>query len=116
MALVTKGFYVMHGLWAIAAHLSQVMEWNSQGTPKIVTSVQARPESTTELSQAYFEMITLTNNFPSFHLFDILQRQWTSYLITLYSVKVLVLDSAIRCNRAEIIGLSADPLILAMRR
>ncbi|KAJ9414760.1 hypothetical protein QL093DRAFT_2569505 [Fusarium oxysporum] len=103
-------------LWAIASHLSQVMEWDSQGTPEIVTSVQARPESTTELSQAYFEMITLTNNFPSFHLFDILQRQWTSYLITLHSVKVLVLDSAIRCNRAEIIGLSADPLILAMRR
>uniref|UniRef100_A0A0B7KFX2 Uncharacterized protein n=1 Tax=Bionectria ochroleuca TaxID=29856 RepID=A0A0B7KFX2_BIOOC len=90
-------------------------------------------ENIARLSEAYFEMIALMSNLPALtrssgesssdvnrdsdqHLFDIFQRQRTSYLITLHVIKVLVLNSAIQCKMTEVIGLSADAMTLSMRQ
>ncbi|GJC80520.1 hypothetical protein ColLi_03358 [Colletotrichum liriopes] len=125
-----EGFHVIRRLWTMAARVIQGMESHSKRNPDPFTDAEASRETITQLSEAYFEMITLTNNLPALvqspggssadnvyqHLFDTLQRQRTSYLITLHSIKSMVLNSAIQCNMTEIMGLSAEPLTLAMRQ
>lgn len=130
---LVDGFHVIRRLWAMAARVIQGMESNSRRTWDAHADTQGCRESIAQLSEVYFEMITLTNNLPAWaqspgesspdvnrevdrHLFDILQRQRTSYLITLQSIKVFVLNSAIQCNMTEVIGLSAEPLTLAMKQ
>lgn len=127
---LVEGFHVIRRLWAMAARVIQAMESNSRRTWDAHADCR---ENTTQLSEAYFEMITLTNNLPAWaqspgesspgvsrdadhHLVEFLQRQRTSYLITLHCIKIFVLNTAIRCNMAEVMGLSADPLTLAMRQ
>ncbi|KAH8752804.1 hypothetical protein F5883DRAFT_691346, partial [Diaporthe sp. PMI_573] len=128
-----EGFHVIRRLWTMAARVIQGMESNSKRTSDAHTGTEASRESMVALSEAYFEMITLTNNLPALvrspagsspdisrdadqHLFDILQRQRTSYLINLHSIKILVLNSAVQCKMTEAIGLSAEPLTLGMRQ
>ncbi|RKK06607.1 hypothetical protein BFJ68_g16693 [Fusarium oxysporum] len=125
-----EGFHIIRRLWAMAARVIRGMESRSTGhTDKFTDLYQ---EDMVELSKAYFEIITLTNCFPAWDpspaalspdtdrevdtgLNNILQRQKTSYLISLHSIKFFVLNSAISCNMTQIVGLSAEPLSLAMR-
>ncbi|CEI68126.1 unnamed protein product [Fusarium venenatum] len=126
-----EGFHIIRRLWAMAARLIRGMESRSTGhTDKFTELYQ---EDMAELSKAYFEIITLTNCFPCWDLSpavlspdsarreietgfdDLLQRQKTSYLISLHSIKLFVLNSAISCHMTQILGLSAEPLSLAMR-
>ncbi|KAH6879838.1 hypothetical protein B0T10DRAFT_496251 [Thelonectria olida] len=128
-----EGFHVIRRLWTMAARVIQGIESNSKRTLDAFSNTEGCRESTAQLSEAYFEMITLTNNLPALvrspeesspdvnreadqHLSDILQRQRTSYLITLHSIKVMVLNCAIRCNMTEVIGLNSEPLTLALRQ
>ncbi|KAL3481506.1 hypothetical protein BJX99DRAFT_218443 [Aspergillus californicus] len=128
-----EGFHVIRRLWTMAARVIQAMESNSKRTSDAHANTETSRESVAQLSEAYFEMITLTNNLPALvrspaesspsisrdadqHLFNILQRQRTSYLINLHSIKVLVLNSAVQWNMTEAIGVSAEPLTLAMRQ
>ncbi|KAH7016668.1 hypothetical protein EDB80DRAFT_634185 [Ilyonectria destructans] len=128
-----EGFHVIRRLWTMAARVIQAMESNSKRASDAPTDTGACRKSIMQLSEVYFEMITLTNNLPALvrppgelspdvnrdadqHLFDVLQRQRTSYLITLHSIKVFVLNSAIQYNMTEVMGLSAEPLMLAMRQ
>lgn len=130
---LVEGFHVIRRLWAMATRVIQAMESKSRRTWDAHADMQACRESIAQLSEAYFEMITLTTNLPAWaqspgelspgvsrdadqHLCDILQRQRTSYLITLHCIKVLVLNTAIQCNMTEVMGLSAEPLTLAMRQ
>ncbi|WAO91632.1 Zn(2)-C6 fungal-type domain-containing protein [Fusarium falciforme] len=130
---LAEGFHVICRLWAMAARVIQGMESLSSKVSDAFNGMMACRESITQLSEAYFEMITLTNNLPVLfrspaesspdmnqdvdkYMFQVLQRQRTSYLITLHIIKVLVLHSAIQCKTTEVIGLSADPLTLAMRQ
>lgn len=129
-----EGFHLIRRLWAMAARVIQSMELHSKRASGAAASTGACRESIAELSEAYFEMVTLTNNLPAWirspeessspdaspdaeqHLLDILQRQRTSYLISIYCIKVFVLNTAIRCNTTEVMGLSTGPLTLAMRQ
>jgi hypothetical protein len=133
------GFHVIRRLWTMAARVIQAVEstrersWDAHPHPKDSSHRAA------QLSEAYFEMITLTHDPPLWtthynsardshspadsgpgawdkDLADILQRQRTSYLITLHSIKVFVLSAVIESNMTEIIGLSTEPLALAMRQ
>ncbi|KAF5584077.1 hypothetical protein FPCIR_8768 [Fusarium pseudocircinatum] len=126
-----EGFHIIRRLWAMAARVIRGMESRSTGhTDKFTELYQ---EDVAELSKAYFEIITLTNCFPGWDsspaalprdndrremdtcLDNVLQRQKTSYLISLHSIKLFVLNSAISCNMIQVIGLNAEPLSLAMR-
>ncbi|KAK2808093.1 hypothetical protein FQN50_005011 [Emmonsiellopsis sp. PD_5] len=130
---LVEGFHVIRRLWAMAARVIQAMESNTRRTWDAHADAQACRENIAELSEAYFEMITLTNNLPTWaqspgesspgvgrdadqHLFEILRRHRTSYLITLHCIKVFVLNTAIQCNMTEVMGLSAEPLMLAMKQ
>lgn len=128
------GFHVIRRLWAMAARVIQAMELNSKRVSDAQADTDVCPESIAQLSRAYFETITMTNSLPTWvrspgrsspdvsreadqHLLDILQRQRTSYLISLHCVKVFVLNSAIQCDITEVIGLSGvAPLTLAMKQ
>ncbi|KAJ6070552.1 hypothetical protein N7467_011871 [Penicillium canescens] len=126
---LVEGFHVIRRLWAMAARVIQAMESKSRRTWDAHADMEAYRESIWQLSETYFEMITLTN-WPQSpgalspgvsqdvdqHLSKILQRQRTSYLISLHCIKVFVLNTAIQCNMTEVIGLSAEPLMLAMRQ
>jgi hypothetical protein len=124
-----EGFHVIRRLWAMAARVIQAMESNSKRTWDAHADMQACRENIAQLSEAYFEMITLTNwtqspgeSSPGVspdadqHLPRILQRQRTSYLISLHCIKIFVLNTATQCNMTEVMGLSAEPLVLAMRQ
>lgn len=128
-----EGFHVIRRLWTMAARVIQAMELNSKRTSDAHTDTESCRESVAQLSEAYFKMITSTNNLPAWvrfpgelppdvsqdadqHRFEIFQRQRTSYLITLHSIKFLMLKSAIQCNMTEVMGVSPDPLTLAMRQ
>ncbi|KAH6879887.1 hypothetical protein B0T10DRAFT_496357 [Thelonectria olida] len=130
---LSEGFHVIRRLWTMAARVIQGMELHSRKAFDAFADMQACQESIAQLSEVYFEMITIANNLPPLvrslkessldsnresdqHLLDILQRQRTSYLITLHSIKVMVLISAIQFNTTEVMGLSAEPLTLAMRQ
>ncbi|KAH7188033.1 uncharacterized protein B0J16DRAFT_412556 [Fusarium flagelliforme] len=125
-----EGFHIIRRLWAMAARVVRCMESRSTGHTDRFTELYQ--EDIAELSKAYFETITLTNCYPVWDvspaalspdtnreidtgLNDILQRQKTSYLISLHSIRLFVLNSAISCNMTQIMGLSAEPLSLAMR-
>ncbi|KAH7201479.1 hypothetical protein DER44DRAFT_700244 [Fusarium oxysporum] len=126
-----EGFHIIRRLWAMAARVIRGMESRSIGHTDKFTELYE--EDMADLSNAYFEVITLTNCFPGWDLSpaalspdtdcreidkgldDVLQRQKTSYLISLHSIKLFVLNSAISCNMTQIVGLSAAPLSLAMR-
>jgi hypothetical protein len=132
-----EGFHLIRRLWAMAARVIQAMESNSKRAAGAPVDAGPYHEGIAQLSEAYFEMVTLTNNLPAWirpredtesspgmspaaeveqHLFDMLQRQRTSYLIDLHTVKVLVLNAAIQCNMTEVMGLSTTPLMLSMRQ
>ncbi|QKD62286.1 uncharacterized protein FOBCDRAFT_208956 [Fusarium oxysporum Fo47] len=127
------GSYVVRRLWALAPRVIQGIELHSKRNLDPFTDMEAYHDRIANLSEAYFEMITLTNNHPVLvrtpdepaldisrsadqHLVEILQRQRTSYLISLYTIKVIVLHLVIEYNVTEVIGLSSEPLILAMRQ
>ncbi|KAJ9414770.1 hypothetical protein QL093DRAFT_2569515 [Fusarium oxysporum] len=110
------GSYVIRRLWALAPRVIQGIELHSKRNLDPFTDMEAYHGRIANLSEAYFEMITLTNNHPVLHLFEILQRQRTSYLISLYTIKVIVLHLVIEYNMTDVIGLSSEPLILAMRQ
>lgn len=126
---LVEGFHIIRRLWAMAARVIQAMESKSRRSWDAYADMEAYRESIRQLSETYFEMITLTN-WPQSpgavspgvsqdvdqHLSKILQRQRTSYLISLHCIKVFVLNTAIQCNMTEVIGLSAEPLMLAMRQ
>ncbi|KAJ0415023.1 hypothetical protein BJY00DRAFT_305163 [Aspergillus carlsbadensis] len=126
-------FHVIRRLWTMAARVTQAVESARERTWDAYPHPGDSAQRVAQLSEAYFEMITLTDNPPlrtqsvgdspvnsspatDTHFSDILQRQRTSYLITLHSIKVFVLSSVIESNMAEIVGLSTDPLALAMRQ
>lgn len=128
-----EGFHIIRRLWAMAARVIQVMESSSKRPGDARADTEVCHENIARLSEAYFEMIALMSNLPALtrssgesssdvnrdsdqHLFDIFQRQRTSYLITLHVIKVLVLNSAIQCKMTEVIGLSADAMTLSMRQ
>jgi hypothetical protein len=129
------GFHVIRRLWTMAARVIQAVESTRERSWDAYPHPRESSNRAAQLSEAYFEMITLTNNPPLWtqsvldsprsssgptsmdkHLSDILQRQRTSYLITLHSIKVFVLSAVIEGNMTEIIGLSTEPLVLAMRQ
>ncbi|KAJ6011682.1 hypothetical protein N7499_013345 [Penicillium canescens] len=126
---LVEGFHVIRRLWAMAARVIQAMESNSKRTWDAHADMQACRENIAQLSEAYFDMITLTNwtqspgeSSPGVspdgdqYLPKILQRQRTSYLISLHCIKIFVLNTATQCNMTEVMGLSAEPLMLAMRQ
>ncbi|KAL2788286.1 hypothetical protein BJX66DRAFT_340440 [Aspergillus keveii] len=129
------GFHVIRRLWTMAARVIQAVESTRERSWDAYPHPRESSNRAAQLSEAYFEMITLTNNPPLWtqsvqdsprsssgptsmdkHLSDILQRQRTSYLITLHSIKVFVLSAVVEGNMTEIIGLSTEPLALAMRQ
>ncbi|OJJ01781.1 hypothetical protein ASPVEDRAFT_887137 [Aspergillus versicolor CBS 583.65] len=128
-----NGFHVIRRLWTMAARLIQSVESTRERSWDTYPHPRDSSHRAAQLSEAYFEMITLANDPPPGansakdsppssgpampkHLSDILYRQRTSYLVSLHTIKVLVLSSLIESNMTEIIGLSADPLTLAMRQ
>ena len=124
---LSEGFHIIRRLWTIAAQIIQAMERKRRRDLSALIVADVDVESTARLSEAYFEMIALTSKLPFVpssdadrdadqHPFDILQRQRTSYLITLHSVKIFVLNSASRCGLVEIVGLTSNPRALAMRQ
>jgi hypothetical protein len=132
---LVEGFHIIRRMWAMAARVIQAMESNFRQSRGEHTDIQARGETIAQLSEAYFKTITLTTNLPtsgwvqspdeaflamnrdSEHcLVDMLQRQRSSSLITLHCIKAFVLNTAIQCNMTEVVGLSAEPLTLAMRQ
>jgi hypothetical protein len=106
---------------------------NYRTAPDSNSKTETSPDSIAQVSEVYFELITLTNDSPAWvrspvapssglphgadqRLLEILQRQRTTYLLNLHSVKVFVLNAAIQCGMTEAIGLSAEPLTLATRQ
>ncbi|OAL52927.1 hypothetical protein IQ07DRAFT_584934 [Pyrenochaeta sp. DS3sAY3a] len=129
-----EGFHIIRRLWAMAAQVIQAME---DSNPKDTWNTFVEPEAArrriTQLSEAYFEMLTLTPNPPldtetpessptdigqetSHHPSRLLQRQQTSYLITLHCIKIFVMSSAVQSGMTEVLGLSAEPRTLAMKQ
>lgn len=131
-----EGFHIIRRLWTMAARVIQSVESTRERTWDAYPHPGDSSQRVAQLSEAYFEMITLTNDRPAWiqpagdsppnsstsnqvidqHLSDILQRQRTSYLITLHCIKFFVLNAVIEGNMTEIIGLSTEPLALAMRQ
>ncbi|CAG7929573.1 unnamed protein product [Penicillium olsonii] len=129
------GFHVIRRLWEMAARVIQAVESTRERSWDAYPHPMHSSHRAAQLSEAYFEIITLTNPSPLWtqynsapnspadpgsavdkHLVDILQRQRTSYLITLHSIKIFVLSAVIESNMTEIIGLTTEPLALAMRQ
>ncbi|KAF3403223.1 hypothetical protein DPV78_004245 [Talaromyces pinophilus] len=126
---LVEGFHVIRRLWAVAARVIQAMQLKSRRSWDVYADMQACPESSGQLSEAYFEMITSTNSVQtptdaspnvsgdsSPLMPTILQRQRTSYLLSLHCIKLLVLNTAIQCNMTEIVGLRAEAMPLAMKQ
>lgn len=126
---LVQGFHVIRRLWGMAARIIRAMEASSRKTLDEHADLHECRESTLQLSEEYFEMITWTNwvqtseeSSPDecrnggHQLSQSLQRQRTAYLVSLHYIKVAVLNTAIQCNMTEIVGLSAGPLVLAMRQ
>ncbi|KAL4981415.1 hypothetical protein BDW68DRAFT_183519 [Aspergillus falconensis] len=126
-------FHVIRRLWALAARVIQAMALNSRRASGPNSKTETSPENIAQVSEIYFELITLTNDSPASvrlpvesssglphgadqRLQHILQRQRTTYLLNLHSIKVFVLNAAITCGMPEAIGLSAEPLTLATRQ
>jgi hypothetical protein len=129
-----EGFHVIRRLWTMAARVIRAMESSSGGVLNPHLDTGAYYQNIAQLTEAYFEAITLTSNHhiwarspeesspvsnqeadhPQYQ-FSILQRQRTTYLITLHCIKIFVLSTAIQYNMTEVIGLSTDSLTLAMR-
>ncbi|KAL6408638.1 hypothetical protein AUP68_07582 [Ilyonectria robusta] len=131
---LAEGFHVICRLWTMAAHVIHSMELLSKKrTLDKFLDAQDRYEAVARLSRTYFEVITLTSD-PSDsaglpeksspspgreadqHLLDMLQRQRTSCLISLHTIKVHVLHSAVRCGMPDVLGLSSEPLSLVMKQ
>lgn len=129
-----EGFHVIRRLWTMAAHVIRAMESASGGALDLHADTGIYNQNIAQLTEAYFEVITMTSNHPVWvrsaeesspdsnqesgdteYQLSILQRQRTSYLITLHCIKVFVLSTAIQYNMTEVMGLSTDPLKLAMR-
>lgn len=123
-----EGFHVIRRLWAVAAQVIQAMQSKSRRSWDVYAGMQACRENSRQLSEAYFEMITLTNwahtpgeaspgaSGDASQVPKILQRQRTSYLLSLHYIKVLVLNTAIQCNMTEVVGVSAEGPTLAMKQ
>lgn len=131
---LAEGSRIISRLWTMAAHVIHSMEMLSKKrTSDIFPDAEDRREAVARLSRAYFEVITLTVDYsdsaelpdkssPSIdgeadqYLLDMLQRQRTSCLISLHMIKVQVLHSAVRCGMPDVLGLSSEPLSLAMKQ
>jgi hypothetical protein len=126
-------FHVIRRLWTLAASVIQAMVSHSGRSSDPNNNTEISSASMAQVSEAYFELIILTNESPAWvrspvesssgvphdadqRLLDILQRQRTTYLLNLHSVKVFVLNAAIQYGMTEAIGLSADPLTIATRQ
>jgi hypothetical protein len=129
-----EGFHIIRRLWTMAARVIRAMESTSGGALDLQADTGTYNQNIAQLTEAYFEVITLTSNHPVWvrsaeelspdanqeagntgYQFSILQRQRTSYLITLHCIKVFVLSTAIQYNMTEVMGLSTEPLTLALR-
>lgn len=131
---LAEGFHVICRLWTMAARVIHAMEHlSNQRTQPANFEDVLRCETADRLSSAYYEVITLSSEFPTYDvlpedaspaldaekdhgLLDILQRQRTSYLLSLYTIKIFVLKTAIASDMTDVLGLSAEPLTLAMRQ
>ncbi|KAH6689907.1 hypothetical protein F5X68DRAFT_230510 [Plectosphaerella plurivora] len=144
---LAAGFHVICRLWTMASRVVHGIKSlaRREGVDNHVESSENRASTVARLSATYFEVITLTDDFPSasfpaapavssgsqldsgtspgsscrgeHHLLEMLQRQRTSYLVTLHTVKALVLSSAAQCGMAEVLGISqAGPSTLAMKQ
>ncbi|KAL0944839.1 C6 transcription factor [Colletotrichum truncatum] len=128
-----EGFHVIRRLWTIAADVTQAMKLKFSRSLTSHAVRENHGESISKLSEAYLEMINLTNNFPvtadlpgespiysiqvgAQHPSDILQRQRTTYLLTIHTIKIFLLNSAIQCDMPQVMGLSAEPQVLAIRQ
>lgn len=132
---LTAGFHVICRLWTMTARVIRGMESLSgkRAPDAMLGDAEHRCEAIARLSASYFEAITLTSELPASavlfedsspgshpgadqHLHDMLQRQRTSYLLTLNTIKTLVLTSAIHCNLPEVLGMSGEPTTLVMKQ
>lgn len=130
-----EGFHLIRRLWAMAARIIPAIESRSRSKIGAAghTDKTCQCDDTARISEAYFDMITLTNDLSAWiltlteaysgscqdseqHAFDILHRQRTSCLITLHSIKIFVLNCAVQCGLPEIVGLTTEPRALAMRQ
>jgi hypothetical protein len=131
---LVEGFHIIRRLWTMAARVIRAMESTSRGALGLHADMGTYNQNIAQLTEAYFEVITLTSNHPVWvqsaeefppdsnqeaghteYQLSILQRQRTSYLITLHCIKVLVLSTAIQYNMTEVMGLNTEPLTLALR-
>jgi hypothetical protein len=129
-----EGFHVIRHLWAMAARVIRAMESTSGEALDLHADTGAYNQNIAQLTEAYFEVITMTSDHPLWvrsaeesspdsnqesgdteYQLSILQRQRTTYLITLHCIKLFVLSTAIQYNMTEVMGLSTEPLNLAMR-
>lgn len=130
-----EGFHLIRRLWAIAARIIQAIESRSRSEVGAAghSNRTCQCNDTAQLSEAYFDMITSTNDLYAWiltpteayvgdcqdsqlHTFDVLHRQRTSCLITLHSIKIFVLNCAVQGGLPEIVGLTKEPRALAMRQ
>lgn len=142
---LAEGFHIICRLWTMAArvvHGMKVLSRKQRSYDGLLDPLEGHADAIARLSAAYFEVITLKIEFPSAsftttagaqaesvrshgssssrgeqYLVDMLHRQHTSYLLSLHSIKAMVLSSATQCGMTEVLGLSAaDPSTLAMRQ
>ncbi|CAH0057186.1 unnamed protein product [Clonostachys solani] len=135
---LSTGFHIICRLWTMAARVIRGMELLSgkKAPDAVIIDMERRSDAVARLSAVYFEVITLSSELPATsaagllddsspnsyhrdadqHLLEILQRQRTSYLLTLYSIKAFVLNTAIHCNMPEVVGMNAEPMTLFMKQ
>jgi hypothetical protein len=142
---LAEGFHIICRLWTMAArvvHGMKVLSRKQRSHDGLLDPLEGHADAIARLSAAYFEVITLKIDFSSAsftttagaqaesvmshgssssrgeqYLVDMLHRQHTSYLLSLHSIKAMVLSSATQCGMTEVLGLSAaDPSTLAMRQ
>lgn len=127
------GFHVIRRLWTLAARLLQIMASNSQSPGSVYIDTIAPVEIGTQVSEAYIAIITLGNSFPPWmppseqsspnvhddaeqRRSEVWLRQRTTHLIDFYTIRALVLKSAIQNNMAGYLGLSTDSTMLALKQ
>ena len=127
-----EGFRIICRLWTMAAELMEALELGTWAEGEICpgSSRCLQGRSITKLTESYFAIITLANNLPAWVReespaaggdrpevqINSLQLQRMRILVTISCVKFLLSNAAIRCNMPEVIGLSPQPLTLAMRQ
>jgi hypothetical protein len=109
-----KGFHVIRRLWTMAARVIRAMELTSGEASDLHADTGIYNQNITQLTEAYFEVITITSDHPisvrsaeesppdsnqesgdTKYQLSILQRQRTTYLITLHYIKLFILNTAI---------------------